>query len=53
MLAIKYLNDNFIGVIAISYYKKEHVLSLDEWILLRQKVGAIGTILTDYLQDHR
>jgi len=53
MLAIKDLNDNFIGVIAISYYKKEHVLSLDEWILLRQKVGAIGTILTDYLQDHR
>ena len=44
MLAIKDLNDNFIGSMAISYYKKEHVLSLDEWILLRQKVGAIGTI---------
>jgi len=53
MLAIKDLNNNFIGVMAISYYKKEHTLSLEEWIVLRQKVGAIGTILTDYLQGHR
>ena len=53
MLAIKDLNDNFIGSMAISYYKKEHVLSLDEWILLRQKVGAIGTILTYYLHNRK
>jgi len=53
MLAIKDLNDNFIGSMAISYYKKEHTLSLDEWILVRQKVGAIGTILTDYLHNHK
>lgn len=53
MLAIKDLNNNFIGTLAISYYKKEHVLNLEEWILLRQKVGAIGTILTDYLKDKK
>ena len=53
MLSIKDLNDNFIGTMAISYYRKEHVLTLEEWILLRQKVGAIGTILTDYLQGHK
>ena len=53
MLSIKDLNNNFIGVMAISYYKKEHVLSLDEWIILRQKVGAIGSILTDYLQSRK
>jgi len=49
MVAINDLNDNFIGSLTISYYEEEHVLSLDEWILLRHKVGAIGTILTDYL----
>lgn len=53
ILAIKDLNDNFIGTLAVSYYSKEHVLSLDEWILLRQKIGAIGSILTDYLHDKK
>jgi hypothetical protein len=52
MLAINDLNDNFIGSLTISYYGKEHKLTLDEWIFLRQKVGAIGTILTDYLHRH-
>jgi hypothetical protein len=53
MLEVKDLNDDFIGALTISYYKNEHDLSLDEWILLRQKVGAIGTILTDYLHDKK
>lgn len=53
IIAIKDLNDNFIGTLTMSYYGKEHTLSLDEWILLRQKVGAIGSILTDYLHDKR
>lgn len=53
MLAIKDLNDNFVGTLTISYYSEEHRFNLDEWILLRQKVGAIGTILTDYLHDKK
>lgn len=53
MLAIKDLDDNFIGSLTISYYENKHELTLDEWILLRQKVGAIGTILTDYLYDNK
>ena len=53
MLAIKDLNDDFIGALTVSYYKNEHDLTLEEWILLRQKVGAIGTILTDYLHDKK
>lgn len=53
MLAIKDLNDDFIGALTLSYYKNEHDLTLEEWILLRQKVGAIGTILTDYLHDKK
>lgn len=50
-LAIKDLNDNFIGALVISYYGNTHVFNLDEWILIRQKIGAIGTILTDYLKS--
>lgn len=53
MLAIKDLNDSFVGTLAISFYQKEHTLSLEEWILLRQKVGVIGTILTDYLHGKK
>jgi len=53
MLAIKDLDDNFIGTLTISFYNKESVLTLEEWVLLRQKVGAIGTILTDYLHNKR
>ena len=53
MLVIKDLNDDFVGALTLSYYKNVHDLTLEEWILLRQKVGAIGTILTDYLHDKK
>lgn len=50
LLPIHDLNNNFIGVLSVSYYTKEHTLTLDEWIVIRQKIGAIGSILTDYLK---
>ena len=53
MLAINDLNNNFIGSLTISFYEEEHKLSFDEWVFLRQKVGAIGSILTDYLHDKK
>jgi hypothetical protein len=53
ILAIKDLEDNFIGSLTISYYGKEHNLSFEEWILVRQKLGVLGTILTDYLHGKR
>jgi hypothetical protein len=49
MLAIDDLDDHFIGVIGIAFNGKEHKLSKEEWIFIRQKVGAIGSLLTDYL----
>jgi len=49
MLAIDDLDGHFIGVIGIAYTDKEHKLSKDEWIFIRQKIGAIGSLLTDYL----
>lgn len=43
------LDDHLIGVMGIAY-NKEHKLTKDEWITIRQKVGVIGTLLTDYLK---
>jgi len=48
MLAIDDLDDHFIGVIGIAY-NREHKLTKEEWIFIRQKVGAIGSLLTEYL----
>jgi hypothetical protein len=49
MLAIDDLDGHFIGVIGIAFNEKEHKLSKEEWIFIRQKIGAIGSLLTDYL----
>jgi hypothetical protein len=49
MLAIDDLDGHFIGVIGIAFNDKEHKLSKEEWIFIRQKIGAIGSLLTDYL----
>jgi len=49
MIAIDDLDGHFIGVMGIAFNGKEHKLSKEEWIFIRQKVGAIGSILTDYL----
>jgi hypothetical protein len=53
MLAIDDLDDHFIGVMGISFNDKEHKLSKEEWIFIRQKVGAIGSLLTDYLNKKK
>ena len=49
MIAIDDLDEHFIGVLGISFNDKAHKLSKEEWIFIRQKVGAIGSLLTDYL----
>ena len=48
MIALEDLKGNFIGVLSISF-KEEHKLSKDKWVFLRQKAGAIGTLLGGYL----
>lgn len=53
MIAIDDLDDHFIGVMGISFNEKEHKLSREEWIFIRQKVGAIGSLLTDYLRTKK
>jgi len=49
MLALDDLDEHFIGVLGLAFTEKEHKLSREEWIFIRQKVGAIGSLLTDYL----
>jgi hypothetical protein len=51
MIAIDDLDKHFIGVMGIAFNDKEHKLSREEWIFIRQKVGAIGSLLTDYLKS--
>ena len=48
MVALEDLHDKFIGVISIAY-NKEHKLTKEEWIFIRQKAGVIGTLLDEYL----
>lgn len=52
MIALDDLHDHFIGVMAVAY-NKEHKLSKDEWIFIRQKAGVIGTLLDEYLNTKK
>jgi hypothetical protein len=53
MVAVDDLNGHFIGVMGIAFNEKEHKLSKEEWIFIRQKVGAIGSLLTNYLNKKK
>lgn len=53
MLAVKDLNEHFIGVMGITFNNVEHKLTREEWIFIRQKVGAIGSLLTNYLKTKK
>jgi len=53
LIAIDDLENHFIGVIGIAFNEKEHKLSKEEWIFIRQKAGAIGSLLTDYLKKKK
>jgi len=53
MIAIDDLDGHFIGVLGLAFTEKEHKLSREEWIFIRQKVGAIGSLLTDYLYNKK
>jgi hypothetical protein len=52
MIALEDLNGQFIGVMSMSY-KDEHKLSKNDWIYLRQKAGAVGTLLGGYLESKK
>ena len=49
MVGLYSLDNHLIGIMCISYDKKPHNLVHTEWIYIRQKIGVIGTLLTEYL----
>jgi hypothetical protein len=49
IFSIKDLYDNFVGTLTISFYEKEHSLSYEGLILIKQKIGVLGTILHNHL----
>ena len=53
LIAIEDLEGHFIGMISVSYENNKHILNQEEWIFLRQKIGAIGSILTNYLNQQK
>lgn len=48
LVSLHSLDDHIIGIMGISF-KDAHHLEKDEWIYIRQKVGVIGTLLSEYL----
>jgi hypothetical protein len=48
MIGLHSLDNHLIGVLGISF-RESHKMKKDEWILVRQKAGVIGTLLSEYL----
>ena len=48
MVGLHSLDNHLIGVLAISFQTPHHI-DKEEWIYIRQKVGVIGTLLSEYL----
>lgn len=44
------LKNKFVGVLGIAYNTAKE-LDLEDWILIRQKGGAIGVLLNNYFED--
>ena len=53
LLSLTDLDGCIIGVMGIHYIEKKHRIVKDEWIFIRQKVGAIGNIISNYLHNKK
>jgi len=47
------LDNHLIGLMGISFTESEYKMTKENWIFLRQKIGVIGTLLTDYLNSKK
>ena len=50
MISLNDLHGRFIGILAVSY-ASNYKLGKEDWILIRQKAGVIGTLLDKYLHQ--
>ena len=53
LLSLTDLDGRIIGVMGIYYINKKHKIVKDEWIFVRQKIGAIGNIMSNYLHSKK
>ena len=53
LLSLTDLDGRIIGVMGIHYIENKHKIVKDEWIFIRQKVGAIGNIISNYLHSKK
>ena len=47
------LDNHLIGIMGISFTEKEYKMTKENWIYIRQKIGVIGTLLTNYLNNKK
>lgn len=53
LLTVKGLDGRIIGIMGIHYIGKKHKLSQNEWIFIREKLGAIGNLMANYLTSKK
>jgi len=53
LLTVKGLDGRIIGIMGIHYIEKKHKLSQNEWIFIREKIGAIGNLMSSYLTSKK
>jgi hypothetical protein len=53
LIALNDLDGHFIGIMGISYNNKEYKMTKDEWNFVKNKTGAIGSLLTGYLYNKK
>ena len=53
LLTLRDLDDQIVGIMGIYYVHKKHKINKEEWIFIRQKTGAIGNIMSNYLHNKR
>lgn len=49
MVGLYSVDNHLIGMMGIAYNQEEHTFTKENWVYVRQKVGVIGTLLTEYL----
>jgi len=53
LFAIKDLDDRIVGLMGIHFTETSHKFTTEEWIFIRQKMGAIGNLMSNYLNNKK
>lgn len=47
------LDNHLIGIMGVSFTENEYKMTKENWVYIRQKIGVIGTLLTNYLHNKK